>query len=60
MGVDNHSTVCVCDNPYYFNGGITLINLKLKGIKGSLKVSGTGTVRWRITDDTGKIHTITI
>ena len=51
MGMDSYSTTCVCNNPYYFIGGITPINLKLKGIKESLKSIGTGIVRWRITDD---------
>ena len=60
MEMHSYSTTCVCNNPYYFIGGITPINLKLKGIKESLKSIGTGTVRWRITDDTGKIHTLTI
>ena len=60
MGVDNPSKTCVCHNPDYFIGYITPINLKLKEINGSLKIIGTGTVRWRITDDTGKIHNINI
>ena len=60
MGVDNHSTACVGNNPDHFIGGITSLNLKLKGINGSLKIIGTWTVRWRITDHTGKIHTINI
>ena len=54
MGVDNQSTAYVCNNPYHFIGGIKPINLKLKGIYGSLKIIRKETVRWIIIDDTGK------
>ena len=60
MGMDNHNTACVCNDQCHFIGGITPISLKLKEINRSLKIIGTETVRWIITDDTGKIHTITI
>ena len=61
IGIDNHASKCIEKDENNFITQITpTSNTILRGAGGNLKVRGFGTVRWKITDDKGQEHNITI
>ena len=60
IGIDNHSSKCISNNLKDFVGPISECSGSLTGISGKLKIIGTGKIRWKIEDDQGKVHAITI
>ena len=61
IGIDNHASKTMSNNIKHF---ITPLNPTpntfVKGAGGYIKVKGSGTLRWRIEDDDGKVHTILV
>ena len=59
IGLENHASRTMSNNINHFIS--TLVpetDMIVKDAGGNLKVMGSGTLRWRIEDDDGKIHTI--
>jgi hypothetical protein len=56
IGIDNHASASVTNSEDDFIITPTPIDLKVKGIKGYLKSTKIGTVRWNIQDDEGCTH----
>jgi hypothetical protein len=61
IGVDNHSTTTISNDKSHFIGPIRPTNVGIKGFGGTcVRAKGIGTVKWKIEDDEGKVHTFTI
>ena len=61
IGLDNHASRTLSNNKHHFVGYIRkLENVYINGISGRLQIRGIGTVRWKIEDDNGRVHTICI
>ena len=61
IGIDNHASKCIEKDKNNFISRITpTSNTILRGSGGNLQVRGFGTVQWKITDDNGQEHKITI
>jgi len=60
IGVDNHSSKSISFSSKDFIRPIKPCNGVLNGISGRIKIKGTGTVRWRILDDSGSVHAFKI
>ena len=61
ISVDDHCSYCICNNSDLFiTDIIQTTNTFVKGINGDLPIRGRGNVRWRITDDQGKVHSLSI
>ena len=59
IGMDNHtSRIMINDINHFILVLVAEPDMSLKGAGGNLKVMGSGTLRWRIENDDGKIHTI--
>ena len=59
IGVDNHASRTMSNNINHFISAlVTEPDMIVKGAGGNLKVMGSGTLRWRIEDNDGKIHQI--
>ena len=61
VGVDNRCTACISHDIADFVGDVTPSNRWIKGFGGS-KTNNvrTGTIRWSLEDDEGKVHTFYI
>ena len=58
-GIDSHASRCIDTNINHFVGPLKPTKRqRVKGINGWLQVKGEGAVRWRIEDDSGRMHTI--
>ena len=60
IGIDNHTSKCLSPSAKDFIGPIKPINGALKGINSTLAVKGSGTLKWKIADDSGHIHEMII
>ena len=61
IGIDNHATKMISNDKSHFIGPIRPTNIGVKGFGNNMvKASGKGTVKWKIEDDEGKVHVITI
>ena len=61
VGVDSHASRTLSNSKRHFVGKIMPIQRKhIKGIDGQLEIKGIGTIKWKITDDEGMAHTLTI
>ena len=60
IGIDNHITACLSPSLEDFVGPITPSTCTIKGIAECLPVKGTGTICWKIQDDTGENYEIII
>ena len=59
IGVDNHTSRTMNnDINQFISALVPEPDLTVKGAGGNLQVMGSGTLGWRIQDNTGKIHTI--
>ena len=56
IGIDNHASASMSNNPNDFVGTLRNSNNTISGIKGHLNTVKIGTVRWHIQDDDGKAH----
>ena len=56
IGIDNHASASMSNNPNDFIGTLQNSNNTISGIKGHLNTVKIGTVRWHIQDDDGKAH----
>ena len=56
IGIDNHASASMTNSENDFIDKPTVVDLKIKGIKGHLTTSKIGTVRWIIQDDNGRNH----
>ena len=61
IGIDNHSSCSITNNVNDFVGHLTPTNIRIRGFQGATaRASGTGTVKWKIEDDSGCVHEIHI
>ena len=61
IGIDNHVSKTISNDTKNFITPLTPIpNTFVKGVGGYINVMGSGTLRWRIEDDDGKVHTILV
>ena len=58
--VDDKALACIMNNKEDFVGKTHHIHQSTKGIAGHIYATYKGTVKWRLEDDHGKIHTIFI
>ena len=58
--IDNGASACITNNLKDFVGRSHRINQQIKHIAGHAQATHRGTVRWKIEDDTGKVHSINI
>ena len=56
--VDNCATATISNRIEDFDGPLSKSNQKIKGIGGSIGNVQRGTIKWRIEDDNGKVHTL--
>jgi hypothetical protein len=60
IAVDNCCSRCITNNINDFVGTPIKVDVRVKGIGGSVVATHKGTVKWNIEDDQGKIHSILI
>ena len=61
IGIDNHASKTMSNKIRDFITPLTPTpNTFVKGAGGYINVMGSGTLRWRIEDDDGKVHTILV
>ena len=60
IGIDNHSSKSISNCKRDFSGPIRPCNAVLNGISSRIKINGIGMVKWRILDDDGKPHVLSI
>ena len=58
--IDDGASACITNNLTDFVGKARHINQRIKGMSGHAQATHKGTVRWKIEDDTGKVHLIYI
>jgi hypothetical protein len=60
IAIDNGSSRCITNNTKDFVGKVRKVNLTVRGIGGNTSATLVGTVRWRIEDNEGKVHSFLI
>ena len=61
IGIDNHASRTMTNNIDHFIGPLTPEpHARVNGIASGLKVEGSGTVSWKLEDDNGQAHVMTI
>ena len=62
MGVDGHSSYCMANCTYQFNGNLKLVEGDHQvGVIGlGIAIKGIGTFKFRLEDDDGQVHTIRV
>ena len=58
--IDDGALACITNNLADFVGKACHINQWIKGIAGHAQATHKGTVRWKLDDDTGRVHSIHI
>ena len=61
IGVDNQASCCMTNKKSHFITPIErLPHQRVKGIGGLVQAKGRGTIRWKVEDDDGRVHTFDI
>ena len=60
IAIDNCCSRCITNDTDDFISPPETININVSRVGGQSAVTKRGTVRWRITDDDGRVHTLTI
>ena len=60
IGVDTFASITLGNHPHQFENLKTHNDKKVEGIKGGLGIKGTGTFKFHIEDNKGRVHLIMI